>query len=132
MAFKLLNDFKLLDPVTLIGRRKTFVQDTGSVFSNAGTYAYESFTLENVSVQPASKDTQILQADGIREYEAYNVFTSTPLKSSEEETTDLADQVQIDGVYGLNWFTDVRVKKYTITSNGSQYQALVIKYPNNS
>ena len=63
------------------------------------------------------------------EHEAYFVYTSTPLKSSEEATLELADQIQIDGVYGLDWFTVVRVKKHSITSNGSQYEAIVIKNP---
>ena len=129
MTFELLNTFKFLDPVILTGRRKVFTASGTSVFSNSGSFSYETFNVENVSVQPVAKDTQILQADGIREYEAYFVYTSTPLKSSEEATLELADQIQIDGVYGLDWFTVVRVKKHSITSNGSQYEAIVIKNP---
>ena len=129
MAFELLNTFKFLDPVILTGRRKVFTASGTSVFSNSGSFSYEIFNVENASVQPVAKDTQILQADGIREYEEYFVYTSTPLKSSEEATLELADQIQIDGVYGLGWFTVVRVKKHSITSNGSQYEAIVIKNP---
>ena len=132
MAFTLLNNFQLLESQTLTGQRKVFVAGTTSVFSNSGSYEYESFDVENASIQPVSKDSQILQTDGFREYEAYTVYTSTPLKSSEEQTTDLADQIQIDGVYGLEWFTVIRVKKHSITSSGSQYEALVIKYPKTS
>ena len=99
MAFELLNTFKFLDPVILTGRRKVFTASGTSVFSNSGSFSYETFNVENASVQPVAKDTQILQADGIREYEAYFVYTSTPLKSSEEATLELADQIQIDGKY---------------------------------
>ena len=90
MAFELLNTFKFLDPVILTGRRKVFTASGTSVFSNSGSFSYETFNVENASVQPIAKDTQILQADGIREYEAYFVYTSTPLKSSEEATLELS------------------------------------------
>ncbi len=130
MAFTLLNNFQLLDTVVLTGRRKVFVKDVNSPFSNAGVYSYVSFNIENTSVQPISNNNQLLLADGIREYEAYTIYTSTLMKSSEETTTELADQVQLDGIYGLNWFTVVKSKKHSMTSNGSQYEVTVVKYPN--
>ena len=80
MAFTLLNSFTLLDSMTLQGRRKTFVQDPNSTFKNKGTYQYTTFNIENASVQPLTDKNQLLLAEGIREYEAYTVFTSTLLK----------------------------------------------------
>ena len=130
MAFTLLNNFQLLDTVVLTGRRKVFVKDVNSPFSNAGVYSYVSFNIENASAQPISTNNQLLLADGIREYEAYTIYTSTLMKSSEETTTELADQVQLNGIYGLNWFTVVKSKKHSMTSNGSQYEVTVVKYPN--
>ena len=134
MAFTLLNNFQLLDTVVLTGRRKVFVKDVNSPFSNAGVYSYVSFNIENASAQPISNNNnnsnQLLLADGIREYEAYTIYTSTLMKSSEETTTELADQVQLNGIYGLNWFTVVKSKKHSMTSNGSQYEVTVVKYPN--
>ena len=135
MAFTLLNNFQLLDTVVLTGRRKVFVKDVNSPFSNAGVYSYVSFNIENASAQPINNNNnnnsnQLLLADGIREYEAYTIYTSTLMKSSEETTTELADQVQLNGIYGLNWFTVVKSKKHSMTSNGSQYEVTVVKYPN--
>ena len=130
MAFTLLNNFQLLDTAVLTGRRKVFVKDVNSPFSNSGVYNYVSFNIENASAQPISNNNQLLLADGIREYEAYTIYTSTLMKSSEETTTELADQVQLDGIYGLNWFTVVKSKKHSMTSNGSQYEVTVVKYPN--
>lgn len=130
MAFTLLNNFQLLESGVLTGRRKVFVKDVSSPFSNAGSFSYQTFSIENASVQPISNNNQLLLADGIREYEAYTIYTSTLMKSSEETTTELADQVQLDGVYGLNWFTVVKSKKHSMTSSGSQYEITVVKYPN--
>ena len=130
MAFTLLNNFQLLDTAVLTGRRKVFVKDVNSPFSNAGVYSYVSFNIENASAQPISNNNQLLLADGIREYEAYTIYTSTLMKSSEETTTELADQVQLNGIYGLNWFTVVKSKKHSMTSSGSQYEVTVVKYPN--
>lgn len=130
MAFTLLNNFQLLDTAVLTGRRKVFVKDVNSPFSNSGVYSYVSFNIENASAQPISNNNQLLLADGIREYEAYTIYTSTLMKSSEETTTELADQVQLNGIYGLNWFTVVKSKKHSMTSNGSQYEVTVVKYPN--
>ena len=130
MAFTLLNNFQLLESGVLTGRRKVFVKDLSSPFSNAGSFNYQTFSIENASVQPISNNNQLLLADGIREYEAYTIYTSSLMKSSEETTTELADQVQLNGIYGLNWFTVVKSKKHSMTSNGSQYEVTVVKYPN--
>ena len=40
------------------------------------------------------------------------------------------NKVQLNGIYGLNWFTVVKSKKHSMTSNGSQYEVTVVKYPN--
>ena len=130
MAFTLLNSFALLDSMVLQGQRKTFVQDPNSTFKNKGTYQYTPFSVENASVQPLTDKNQLLLAEGIREYEAYTIFTSTLLKSAEETTVELADQVLINGLFGESWFTVLRSKKYSITSNGSQFEVTVVKYPN--
>ena len=130
MAFTLLNNFTLLDAENLQGRRKTFVKNPSSVFDNDGDYVYAPFTVENSSVQALSDKNQLLLEEGIREYEAYTVYTTTALKSAQEATTELADQIYINGLTGYNWYTVLKAKKHSITSGGSQYEATVIKYPN--
>ena len=45
MAFELLNTFKFLDPVILTGRRKVFTASGTSVFSNSGSFSYETFNV---------------------------------------------------------------------------------------
>lgn len=130
MGFTLLNDFTLLDAASLQGRRKTFTSDPSSVFDNDGTYSYTTFDVENSSVQPLSDRNQLLLEEGIREYEAYTVYTTTPLKTVQEATQELADQIYIDGLAGYNWYTVLKARKYSITSGGSQFEATVIKYPN--
>ena len=130
MAFTLLNTFTLLESASLTGRRKVFVKDVNSPFENSGTYQYTSFTITNSSVQPLSNNTQQLLPEGIREYEAYTIYTATPMKSSEEATTELADQVQLNGLQGLDWFTVIKSRKHSMTSSGNQYEVIVVRYPN--
>lgn len=130
MGFTLLNNFTLLDAANLQGRRKTFTSNPDSVFDNDGTYSYTTFDVENSSVQPLSDRNQLLLEEGIREYEAYTVYTTTPLKTVQEATQELADQIYIDGLAGYNWYTVLKARKYSITSGGSQFEATVIKYPN--
>ena len=52
------------------------------------------------------------------------------MKSSEEATTELADQVQLDGLQGLDWFTVIKSRKHSMTSSGNQYEVIVVRYPN--
>ena len=134
MPFTLLNSFTLLDSQVLSGRRKVFVKDTSTTnpFENKGSYSYQTFTIENCSVQPLTDKNQMLLTEGIREYEAYTIFTTTALRSAQEKSNDLADQVELDGLFGLSWFTVLRSKKYGMTSSGPQYEVTVVKYPNKS
>ena len=130
MGFTLLNNFTLLDSMSLSCRRKVFVKDTTSVFDNDGTYQYQPFNAENCSVQPLTERSQLLLDEGLREYESYTVYTTTALKSVKEASEDLADQVYINGQHGYSWFTVLKVKKHSVTSNGNQYEVVVVKYPN--
>lgn len=129
MGFTLLNSFTLLDSMTLSCRRKVFVKDTNSVFDNVGTYSYQTFNAENCSVQPITERSQLLLEEGLREYESYTVYTTTPLTSVKEASEDLADQIYLDGQLGQSWFTVLKVKKHSVTSSGSQFEVVVVKYP---
>ena len=132
MSFILWNSFSLLDKQSITARTKVFVKDPLSNFENVGTYQYTTFTVENASVQPTTDKNLLLLGEGIRDYESYTIYTTSVLKPSEETTNDLADQVQLDGLFGVGWFTVVKSKKYGVTSSGPQYEVIVVKYPNNT
>lgn len=78
------------------------------------------FEIENASYQPAKGNDLLAVPSGYRDTVIYRVFTTTPLKSVEEGSDGLADEIEILGkrykvIKLSNW--DVGVQ--------SHYEALV-------
>ncbi|WNL63495.1 hypothetical protein [Citrobacter phage Tr1] len=109
----LLNEFTLLDLTTYQARRRTYVQDPDSPIANMGnTILYEDFVIESSSLQPISGKTLQALPDGYRSKAQYSFWTRTEVRSIEEGSDQLPDQILIDG----KWYSIYAHKDWTRTS----------------
>lgn len=123
---------KLLPQVSLVARSRVAIKDPNSPFENSNnTITYTEKPINNCSVQPvtgkALKDLETqLGMDGMKNYEAYYIWTSTKLIVSVEGTNVLSDQVKLESVTGQElWFTALRALNFPYTGV-ARYNYLVI------
>lgn len=87
----------LIPRKTLNGRRRTQTVDE---FGIASEDTEVTFTVENAGVQPTTGDQQSTLPEGYRDSKSYAVYTTTPVYTAEEATSNLADQIEVrDGIW---------------------------------
>lgn len=121
-----LSGLQLIDKTTLIGRHRTTSSNVGSVFENDGGVVYASFSLENCVIQPTSTQTLQVLPEGLRNKVTYELWTTTPVSSVVEGTSNLGDQVQYDFGAGSVWLTVTNVKLYNTSFLGN-YNCILVK-----
>ncbi|EFM7019275.1 hypothetical protein BAU67_001842 [Escherichia coli] len=134
-GYRLIGKNRLIPRKTMKGRHRFYRRVGESPFENEGLeLCFEEFDVLECVVQPltgrAAKDysTQI-NPEGDREYEAYTVYSSTPLFNPDEGTYDMADQIQLPSIRGkLKWFTLLKCDQYT-TSGVSRFRSYVVEEP---
>ncbi|WP_105492282.1 phage head completion protein [Escherichia coli] len=134
-GYRLIGKNRLIPRKTMKGRHRVYKRVGGSPFENEGLeLTFEEFDVLECVVQPltgrAAKDySSQINPEGDRQYEAYTVYSSTPLMNPHEGTYELADQIQLPDIHGhLRWFTLLKCDKYT-TSGVSRYRSYVVEEP---
>lgn len=111
--------------VTLQARRRV---KTLNPDGYATTTTNTSFDLLQCTVQPASGDDLLVVPEGLRDKEAFNIFTQTNANPAVEGTNSPGDQVFLTTRYASDegWFTVVKRKAW---QNGviNHYHLIVIK-----
>lgn len=132
MSYQLIGRNSLLPQVPLTARTRTAVKDINNPFENVNnTITYVERIINECSVQPvgdrAMKDMENqLGMDGMKNYEAYYLYTSDRLIVSVEGTNVLSDQVKLQSVTGQElWFTALRALNFPYTGV-ARYKYLVI------
>lgn len=109
----LLDNFTLLDLKTYQGRSRVYVQDVDSPIANMGnSISYTEFDIEASSLQPISGKTLQALPQGYRSKAQYSFWTKTEIRSLEQGTDILSDQILIDG----KWYSIYSHQDWTRTS----------------
>lgn len=120
----------LLEQLTLIelkpyqGRHREYVESTQSIFKNSyATVTEELFEIAECSLQPIDGRTLQALPEGYRSKAAYQFWCKTEMKGLEQNTSQLPDQIQING----EWFSVYNFKDWIRTSYLSHYHCAAIR-----
>lgn len=134
-GYKLIGKNRLIPRPTYQGRHRNFEATEESVYENVGVeLQYSQFDVEDCVVQPmtgrAARDyTSQLMIEGGKQYDAFTVYSSTPLKGPIEGTLTLADQILLPSSTGeMVWFTVIKSDPYP-SSGVSRFRAFVVSVP---
>ena len=108
----LLDNFRLLDLTEYQGRRRNYVQSSGVIKNLHNSIDYEEFTIESSSLQPINGRTLQALPEAYRSKAQYTFWTKTDIRSLEQGTNQLSDQILIDG----KWFSIYSLRDWTRTS----------------
>lgn len=114
---------KLIPRKTLNGRRKTEIVDDYGWNTDEEDVPSTTFTVENAGVHPVTGYELQALPEGYRDKKAFKVYTTTLLRTVNEGSTDLADEVEADP--GI-WCKVVKVEDWTYTVQ-SHYLAYVVE-----
>lgn len=89
---------------------------------------FVEFTLDSCTIQPASGSDLEVLPEGLRDSEAFNVFTNTPLKTAIRGTTEDGDEVFIPSPYTQvpGYFSVIKVKAWQVGVI-PHYRVLVVR-----
>ena len=108
----LLDNFILLDLTTYQGRRRNYVQGSGVIKNLNNSITYEDFIIESSSLQPLSGKTLQALPEAYRTKAQYTFWTKTDIRSLEEGSDQLSDQILIDG----KWYSIYSLRDWTRTT----------------
>lgn len=115
---------------TYSARQRTLVADNTSVFSNKTTsITYTPFSVINCTIQPASGSDLKTLDEGFRNKEVYILRTETAVIAVDEGSPRLSDQIQFNGVSGLDWFDVIKVKNWSVGVI-PHYEVIIVRQPN--
>lgn len=109
---------KLLKRKTFSGLRRTQVLDEFNLPSETTVM----FSIENANAQPVSGHHLDVMPDGYRDRRNYKVYTTTPLYSADEGSSQLSDKIEV--LPGI-WFDVIKVEAWQGYSVQSHYLAYV-------
>lgn len=125
----LLSQMTLIEPKTYIGRHRNYVKTGNSIFGNKGTEVqYELFDIEYTSLQPIDGHTLQALPEGYRARASYQFWTQTPILGLEQNTSQLPDQIEIDG----EWYSVYNFKDWTRTSFLIHHHCVAIREDTNN
>lgn len=120
----LLEQLTLIELKPYVGRHRTFIPSETSIFANkSNKVAYEEFPVEASSVQPIDGHTLQALDEGYRSRASYQFWTKTKMSGLEQNTTELPDQINIDG----EWYSIYNFKDWTRTSFLSHHHCVAIR-----
>lgn len=119
----LLDQFTLLDLTSYQGRRRVYKEAVGSVIANMGsTVEYEEFEIAAASLQPISGKTLKALPEGYRSKAQYSFWTKTEMRGIQQGTSQLSDQILIDG----QWYSVYSLKDWTRTTFLTHHHCVAI------
>lgn len=125
----LLSQMTLIEPLTYLGRHRTYVKGEGTIFQNQGAHVeYEMFEIQYTSVQPIDGRTLQALPEGYRERAIYQFWTETPIRGLEQDTDQLPDQIQIDG----EWYSVYNFKDWTRTTFLVHHHCVAVREDTNN
>lgn len=120
----------LIEQLTLIelkpyqGRHRIYVKNGTSVIQNMdNTVDYTPFIIEASSIQPLNGRTLQALPEGYRVKAQYQFWCKTPILGLEQGTTQLSDQIEIDG----QWYSIYNLKDWKRTSFLAHYHCVAIR-----
>jgi len=135
VGYRLIGKNRLIPRPTYQGRRREYTKTDDSPFENVGVeMAYEPFDVLECVVQPmsgrAARDyTSQLMLEGGKQYDAFTVYSSVPLKGPKEGTLTLSDQILLPTSNGeMDWFTVIKSDPYP-SSGVARFRAFVVAVP---
>lgn len=134
--YRLIGRNKLIPRPDFPGRQRHWTKgDPDSPFASAGRkVTYADIIIKECVIQPingkAAKDqTQQLVLEGERQYDAFTVYSTTPLFGASEGSDELSDQILIPNARGVpTWFTVLKSDVH-VSAGVSRFKAYVVAVP---
>jgi hypothetical protein len=111
-------------------RHREFIKNSGDIFENgySSYVVYEAFTIQACSLQPETGYTLNTIPEGYRTKGVYSFWTTTPVRTLEQGTDQLSDQIKING----QWFSILRSQPWVESDFLPHYDCIAVREDQNN